>query len=138
MAAAFRRAALIIAPHGAGLANIAFASVGTPVIEICFDDTNALFPSRPRGIECPDMYALLGINLGLPYWVTIAQGVHSSPMEADIEQLQEVTAQALLWVTRSPGAMTRDAGGQRCGEGFCSDCCDGEAYPPTVAAVACA
>ena len=46
MAAAFRRAAVIIAPHGAGLANIVFASVGTPVVEICFDDTNTLYPLR--------------------------------------------------------------------------------------------
>lgn len=35
---AFRHAAVVVAPHGAGLANLIFAGEGTPVIEICYDD----------------------------------------------------------------------------------------------------
>lgn len=56
-------------------------SAGTPVIEVCFDNSNALFPQLPAGMDCPEMYALEGINLGLPYWVVTATGVHSSPMK---------------------------------------------------------
>lgn len=93
---AFRSAALIIAPHGAGLANLIFAAPRTPVIEVCFDNTKLpLFPNAPLGMDCPDMYALQGVHLGLPYWVVTAAGVHASPMAADLPQLSEAVTQAL-------------------------------------------
>ena len=49
--AAWRRAALVVAPHGAGLANLLFAPAGCPVIEICYDEV--------RGMLCPAMYLSL-------------------------------------------------------------------------------
>eukprot|EP00966_Prymnesium_polylepis_P234823 5431392-Prymnesium_polylepis.1 len=93
--AAFADAALVIAPHSAGLANLAFATEGTPVIEICYDNDNRDSPSHGPGHECPDMYSRLGINLGLPYWVVTGRGVHTSPIVADVDQLRDALSLAL-------------------------------------------
>ena len=43
----FDRAALIIAPHGAGLSNMMFASVGVPVVELCYQSK--------KPMQCPHM-----------------------------------------------------------------------------------
>ena len=105
---AFRRAALIVAPHGAGLANILFARPGTPVIEVCYDN-NASAVSRllggasfPAPFPCPNTLALLGANLGLPYWVVTGAGTIASPLLVDVDQLREAAAQALELVAPTP------------------------------------
>ena len=90
--AAFRRAAMIVAPHGAGLANILFASAGTPVIEICYDDFGA---ANTRGMACPAMYAAMAVNLHLPYWVVTGAGAYGTSMAANLTQLGSAAAQAL-------------------------------------------
>jgi hypothetical protein len=83
----WRHAALIVGPHGAGLANMLYASHGTPVIELCYDAT--------IGMPCPAMYAALATLLQLPYWVVTGVGSHGSTMRVDITQLRLATARAL-------------------------------------------
>ena len=89
---AFRRAAMIVAPHGAGLANMLFASAGTPVIEICYDDFGN---PNTRGMACPAMYAAMAVNLHLPYWVVTGAGGYGSHMNANISMLSAAATQAL-------------------------------------------
>ncbi|KAL1499491.1 hypothetical protein AB1Y20_011694 [Prymnesium parvum] len=96
--AAFRHAALIVAPHGAGLSNILFATEGTPVIEICYDS----FQGQKREMFCPAMYAAMAVNLNLPYWVVTAHGSYTSGLRADIPQLRNAIDQALLLVEDPP------------------------------------
>ena len=85
---AFRRAAMIVAPHGAGLSNMLFAAEATPVIELCYDRTTG-------GMKCPAMYAAMAANLHLPYWVVTARGGYQTPMMADLAQLRLAVGQAL-------------------------------------------
>ena len=84
---AWRQAALVVAPHGAGLANLIFAREGCPVIEICYDDT--------KGMLCPAMYAALGANLHLPYWVVTAKGGYGAGLTVDTSTLRAAVTQAL-------------------------------------------
>ena len=96
----FRHAALIVGPHGAGLANMLFASEGTPVIEVCYDDV--------KGMLCPAMYAAMGATLHMPYWVITGSGSYSSPMTANLSQLETAVGQALE--ARSVRSSPRHAG----------------------------
>ena len=89
---AWRRAALIVAPHGAGLANMLFASHGTPVIEICYDDFGS---HTARGMACPAMYAAMAVNLHLPYWVVTGRGGYGTEMHANLTMLAAAATQAL-------------------------------------------
>lgn len=92
--AAFRKAAVIIAPHGAGLANMLFASPNTAVIEICYDST--------AGMACPAMYAAMATNLHLPYWVVTGEGGYGTPMIADLTQLRCALRAAVLTADAEP------------------------------------
>jgi len=94
--AAFRQAALIVAPHGAGLSNMLFATEGTPIIEICYD-SNA---GRAREMLCPAMYGAMAVNLNLPYWVITAHGTYTSGLRTDLAQLRAALDQALALVAR--------------------------------------
>lgn len=58
-----RETAVLLAPHGAGLANMIFARPGTAVIEL----VNPLYPS-------PNFYAMAA-GLGHPYWLVTAEAV---------------------------------------------------------------
>lgn len=87
---AFRHAAVVVAPHGAGLANLLFVAEGTPVVEICYDDASFM--------ACPAMYAAMAANLHLPYWVVTAAGGYGTPMKADLRQLRSAFDEALQTV----------------------------------------
>ena len=96
--AAIGRAGLIVAGHGAAVANIVFAPAGTPVVEICFDNNgSAVLPgvAFPRLFDCPATLGMLGINLGLPYWLVSASGTIASPLRVETAQLRLAVAQAL-------------------------------------------
>ena len=101
---AWRHAALVVAPHGAGLANLLFASEGTPVIEVCYDSQTARSP-----MNCPAMYGAMALNLHLPYWVVTGAGSYTTPMRADISQLQAAARQALRHVYHRRGHAQRRA-----------------------------
>ena len=81
---------MIVAPHGAGLSNLIFASEGTPVIEICYKDNS--------GMTCPSMYGAMAANLHMPYWVILGEGGYSSPMRADLVQLSKAAKGALATI----------------------------------------
>ena len=102
----FRRAALIIAPHGAGLSNMLFAAEGTPVIEVCYDATDRMV--------CPAMYAAMGTILHHPYWVVTGAGGYASPIVADLGQIQRAVTEALDTVVtlRSTSRRAWAAGGR--------------------------
>ena len=44
---------------------------------------------------CPAMYAALGANLHLPYWVVTARGGYGSGLQVDTETLLAAATQAL-------------------------------------------
>ena len=96
--AAFRAAALIVAPHGAGLSNILFAKEGTPVIEICYDSNGG----RLKEMLCPAMYAAMAVNLNLPYWVVTGHGSYTSAIRCDLAQLSAALQQAVAIIARGP------------------------------------
>ena len=112
--AAFRNAAVIVAPHGAGLANMILASPSTAVVEICYDDNGK---ADAKGMACPAMYAAMATNLHLPYWVVTGAGGYASEMRVDLEQLSTAVGQALRAVfaaTRwrdGTQELARDCGG---------------------------
>ena len=110
---AWAHAALVVAPHGAGLSNMYFAAEGTPVIEVCYDD----FGKVGRGMACPAMYATMASNLGLPYWVTTGRGGYSTPMEVDLVQLKAAAAHALRRAYSGGGGRGGDAAAGRRGRG---------------------
>jgi len=103
--AAFRNAALIVAPHGAGLANMLLASENTAVIEICYDAVH--------GMQCPAMYAAMATNLHLPYWVTTGAGGYGTNMVADLKQLRAAVGHALRVVYSGKNA-TKGRRGREC------------------------
>lgn len=100
---AFRHAALIVAPHGAGLANILFAAEGTPVVEICYDET--------RVMVCPAMYGAMAVNLHMPYWVVTGSGGYGTSMHADLRQLSLAVEEALHTVQSLRSTRHGGAGG---------------------------
>ena len=68
----FHRAAVVIAPHGAGLSNLIFCREGTAVVEIGFDSS--------RGMQLDDMYFQLSLGLRLRYWLIIGRGSYVGRM----------------------------------------------------------
>jgi hypothetical protein len=73
----FQQALTVVAPHGAGLANLLWSNPGTKVLEI--------FPDKPRN----DCYARLAVNLELHYDFVICG---PSPNSAGSIPLDEVKA----------------------------------------------
>jgi hypothetical protein len=94
------RALAVIAPHGAGLQNIAFVDTGTPVLEICYEGV--------RGMRCPHMYYMLATNLGLPYYSLVSPGGYTSKITVDIGELRDTTRAMIDSVTRNGGADYRE------------------------------
>lgn len=75
----FRKARVVIAPHGAGLANVVFCSPGTTVIELGFDST--------KYMDMDNMYFKVANGLELDYWMIMAHGDYKSPMTVDISEV---------------------------------------------------
>ncbi|CAF3320374.1 unnamed protein product [Rotaria socialis] len=73
--ALFRRARVIIGPHGAGMMNILWASPGTRVVEVGYT----------TGMTFPEMYAEMSLHLEHHYWVCKGYGDYSSPIHVDME-----------------------------------------------------
>jgi hypothetical protein len=105
---AFRHAAMVVAPHGAGLSNILFLAEGTPVLEVCYDATN--------GMNCPAMYGAIGVNLHLPYWVVTAKGGYGTNLNVDLVQLR-AAAREMFETIRATRRRGGNAGSGRGGGG---------------------
>lgn len=78
----FFRADLIIAPHGAGLANLICARTGTPVIEV---------QQKPHAVD----YELLATKLGLPYVGMPTDTAHYRNFNISIPELHKVVLDGL-------------------------------------------
>lgn len=93
-----REAAVLAAPHGAGLTNMAFCSLGTHVVEIA-----------DLGFPNPNFYALASA-LRHPYWIVQADSVGGGhPLEKDLRVDPDVLEGALREAidgTPSPQATT--------------------------------
>lgn len=62
------------------------------------DDANATCCyDEVKGMICPAMYAALGANLHLPYWVVSARGGYTSSLLVDPAILFAAATQALTW-----------------------------------------
>ncbi|KAJ4456279.1 hypothetical protein PAPYR_8577 [Paratrimastix pyriformis] len=79
----FRHARLIAGPHGAGLANMIFASPGTPVVEFQKEVPNACF-------------AKMATTMGLPYWgFQVPGATQAGPMTVNVTLVVECARAAL-------------------------------------------
>ena len=71
----FRRARVIVGPHGAGMMNVLWASPGTHVVEVGYDS----------GMIFPDMYAIMSLHLEHHYWICKGRGDYSAPIHVDMD-----------------------------------------------------
>ena len=91
----FHRAAVVIAPHGAGLSNLIFCREGTAVVEIGFDSS--------RGMQLDDMYFQLSLGLRLRYWLIMGRGSYVGRIDANVDDVLLVVDDAIAGV--DPQAM---------------------------------
>lgn len=70
----FRRARIIIGPHGAGMINILWSSPGAHVVEVGYT----------TGMTFPEMYAEMSLHLEHHYWICKGYGHYSSPIYIDM------------------------------------------------------
>ena len=73
-AMAFRMAALIVAPHGAGLINVIFCKADTPVVEVHTGQSE----KEPNLSPWPAVYSQLTRGMGSAYFVLMAPGTSST------------------------------------------------------------
>lgn len=76
----FRGAALVVAPHGAGLFNMLWTRPGTPVLEFGYK----------TGMPWPYQYWDIARLTGRRYCAVLADGDYGSPMRVPIDQLKQV------------------------------------------------
>jgi hypothetical protein len=72
--ALFRRARVIVGPHGAGMMNILWSSPGTHVVEVGYN----------TGMTLPEMYAVISLHLEQHYWICKGHGDYSAPIHVDM------------------------------------------------------
>jgi hypothetical protein len=80
--ALFHQAQIVIAPHGAGLANLLFCRPGTTVIEVGF-------PKWGPQMSLDPMYYQVATALQLDYWLLMAEsGTYTTSMQVNIQELE--------------------------------------------------
>jgi hypothetical protein len=88
----FKRARLVVGPHGAGFGNLMFAAAGCGVVEIGFDGCS--------GMCMDDMYYALSTGLGQRYWLVLGRGSYTGGIQVDVSDVIEVMKAA--WVASEP------------------------------------
>ncbi|CAF1578480.1 unnamed protein product [Rotaria sordida] len=83
--ALFRRARIIVGPHGAGMMNILWSSSGTHVVEIGYT----------TGMTCPEMYAEMSLHLEHHYWICKGHGDYSAPIHVDMDDFMYIFNQIM-------------------------------------------
>ncbi|CAF3509347.1 unnamed protein product [Rotaria socialis] len=78
--ALFRRALIIIGPHGAGMMNILWSSPGTHVVEVGYT----------TGMIFPEMYAEMSLHLEQHYWICKGHGDYSTPIHVDMDDFMYI------------------------------------------------
>ena len=89
-ARAFRRARLIVGPHGGAFMNLVYAQPRTPVIEIGYYDI-----SRRRGMPFPPYYMLAAHGFGLQYWLVLSKGTYTGTIACDVNLVVQTARVAL-------------------------------------------
>jgi hypothetical protein len=74
---------LLIGPHGGNMPNMVFMRPGCWIIEIGYVDPQFNLPT--------DFYCFAR-NLGLTYWLSVAEGIHATPLRANLEDLREIVS----------------------------------------------
>jgi hypothetical protein len=78
--ALFRRARIIVGPHGAGMMNILWSFPGTHVVEIGYS----------TGMTFPEMYAVMSLHLEQHYWVCKGYGDYLAPIHVDMKDFSYI------------------------------------------------
>jgi hypothetical protein len=78
--ALFRRARIIVGPHGAGMMNVLWSLPGTYVVEVGYD----------TGMTLPEMYAVMSIHLGHRYWLCKGHGNYDKPIHIDMDDFSYI------------------------------------------------
>ncbi|CAF4403773.1 unnamed protein product, partial [Adineta steineri] len=73
--ALFRRARIIVGPHGAGMLNVVWSSAGTYVVEVGYN----------KGMTFPQMYAEMSLHLEQHYWICKGYGNYDGPIHVDMD-----------------------------------------------------
>jgi hypothetical protein len=81
----FRRARVIVGPHGAGMMNMLWSSPGTHVIEIGYT----------TGMTLPEMYAEMSLHLEHHYWICKGHGDYSTPIHVDMNDFTYIFNQVI-------------------------------------------
>ncbi len=74
----FRDVALVVAPHGGALLNLAFMPPGAAVVEIGYHEDDA---SRYRSMRFPPWYFVMAKLFGLRYTLVMSSGAYDEPIE---------------------------------------------------------
>lgn len=96
----FRRARLVVGPHGAAHSNIIFASPGTRVIEIQPARNSPVWNILSRAIDWPAYWAHcwhMCAALDLPFWCFPADCRFASDWDLPAEELAAFTLRVLEW-----------------------------------------
>ena len=90
-----QQAAVVVAPHGAGLTNMMFCPVGTHVVEIA----DLSFPN-------PNFYALASA-MGHHYWILEAEGLGDvHPLEKDLRIAPSIVSETIDRIAAHPTRRT--------------------------------
>ncbi|KAL9643215.1 hypothetical protein ABK040_014673 [Willaertia magna] len=85
----FNGASAIIAPHGAGLANLIFSKPGTLVLEVGWH-------GRPQEFHWPGDYYCFSRGLGLNYYAVAAtSGHHYTHLTVDVDEINQIVTNEL-------------------------------------------
>ena len=74
---------LLIGPHGGNMPNLMFMRPGCWVVEVGFMD---------ESFHLPTDFSCLARNLGLTYWMSIAEGGYGGTLRADMDDIREIVA----------------------------------------------
>ncbi|KAJ3176279.1 hypothetical protein HDU85_007257 [Gaertneriomyces sp. JEL0708] len=74
----FRRARIVIGPHGAGLINLYWAKPGTYAVEVGYDKLMIL----------PEMYAEMALHLDHKYYLCKGKGTYMGPIDVDMDDMK--------------------------------------------------
>ena len=86
----FKHAAVVIGPHGAGLANMVFCAENTAVIEIGFNGNDVMYMD--------EMYYQLAMGLHLRYWLVMGNGTYRGSISVDSAAVIDAVSAALAGV----------------------------------------
>ena len=83
--ALFRRARVIVGPHGAGMMNVLWSSPGTHVVEVGYT----------TGMTYPEMYAEISLRLEQRFWICKGYGDYTKPIHVDMNDFMYIFNQII-------------------------------------------